>query len=80
MDILQMLCTYARTFCFFFHVPNDDDDDGDDDLPLPSSASIENRSLTQSCARLGASIYDVRSGWGEGGPKKQTKGTKSADS
>ena len=27
----------------------------------------------------GAFIYDVRSGWGEGVLKKQTKGTKSAD-
>ena len=27
----------------------------------------------------GASIYDVRSGWEEGVPKKQTNGTKSAD-
>ena len=27
----------------------------------------------------GASIYDVRSGWGRGVPKKQTKGTKAAD-
>ena len=26
--------------------------------------------------KLGTSIYDVRSGWGEGVPKKQTKGTK----
>ena len=26
-----------------------------------------------------ASIYDVRSGWGEGVPKKQTKGTKLTD-
>ena len=28
---------------------------------------------------LGASIHVVRSGWDEGVPKKQTKGTKSAD-
>ena len=51
-----MLCTYAHTLCFsFFHVPDGggdgDGSGGDDDLPLPS-ASIENRSLTQSCARL----------------------------
>ena len=55
---MQMLCTYAHTLCFsFFHVPDGGDGGGDDamrrddDLPLPS-ASIENRSLTQSCARL----------------------------
>ena len=29
---------------------------------------------------LGASIYDVRRGWGEGVPKKQTKGTRLRES
>ena len=35
--------------------------------------------MTFSVLILGASINDVRSGWGRGLPKKQTKGTKSAD-
>ena len=51
-------------------------------IPIPSVAA--DPVITATRARMiaphkGASIYDVRSGWGMGVPKKQTKGTKSAD-
>ena len=38
-----------------------------------------NKSYQKASVVMGASIYDVRNGWGEGVPKKQMKGTKSAD-
>ena len=48
-------------------------------LTRGSKASLERVSQYDYVLGKGASIYDVRSGWGEGVPKKQVNRTKSAD-
>ena len=48
---------------------------------ISSTVESPEKRYPHSAVRMceGVSIYDVRSGWGEGVPKKQTKRIKSAD-